>query len=211
MKKLNLFHLFILCVAVFCLTACEKEDLNDTKETTKPVTAKLIVTYTGDTTMFSSKSYVYAIDAHKLSRYSVFVDNKEDFHTGLNWAMQGNELPTLNKIYLPSTVLDQKQKLISRTYYTYADIACFGYYEDFSQTVTKPNYRKEKSGDINVNIKTFIKDKLVREVTYIINLKEPKAWIIFYSDKSFADKRHEGDGLHNENDDNIHFNVVVDN
>ena len=111
MKRLNLFHLFILCVAAFCLTACEKEDLNDTKETTKPVTAKLIVTYTGDTTMFSSKSYVYAIDAHKLSRHSVFVDNKEDFYTGLNWAMQGNELPTLNKIYLPSTVLDQKQKI----------------------------------------------------------------------------------------------------
>lgn len=39
MKRLNLFHLFILCVAAFCFTACEKEDLNDTKETTKPVTA----------------------------------------------------------------------------------------------------------------------------------------------------------------------------
>ena len=56
MKRLNLFHLFILCVAVFCFTACEKEDLNDTKQTTDPVTAKLIVTYTGDTAMFSSKS-----------------------------------------------------------------------------------------------------------------------------------------------------------
>lgn len=211
MKRLNLFHLFILCVAAFCFTACEKEDLNDTKETTKPVTAKLIVTYMGDTTRFSSESNVFAIDSKKKSGYPVTVNNKAGFYTTSEWVKQGGDRPTINDDkYESSTVLIQKNGLISRTYTcTTSDIACLCYYEDFSITKHLPDYAQHMKGTITVNIKAYIQNRLQREVTYKVDRNAPEAWIIFYSDKSYLTQEYDNDGLHNINNDEgwIHIGV----
>lgn len=202
MKKSKLFHVCAFFAIVFSFMACDNDDIITPKPMEK-VTAKLVITYTGDTTKFCSESEVYAIDSRKKSGYPVAVNNKDGFYTASEWVKQGGDHPTINdKKYEGSTVLIQKNGVISRTYTCTAnDIACLCYYESFRSTKKMPGYAQDKTGAITVNIKAYIQDKLHREVTYKVDRNAPEAWIIFYSDKSYLTQECDNDGLHNINND----------
>lgn len=212
MKKLSLLHFFIFTAFAFSLMACD--DDNDEITPQKPVekvTAKLVVTYTGDTAKFRSQSNVYAIDVNKKSGYPVGINNKNGFYTASEWIKQGGDRPTINdREYEGSTVLIQKSGVASRTYTcTTKNIACLCYFEDFSDTKRLPGYAQDMNGTVDVNIKAYIQDKLQREVTYKVDRNEPEAWIVFYSDKSYLTQEFDNDGLHNINEEGwIRIGVV---
>lgn len=226
MKKFHLIQLCILFTLAFNFSACDKsndeiipkQEKVEVKKPTPPVkveeiTAKLVITYTGDTTKFSSEHEVYAIDSQKQSGFPLCIDNKEGFFTANDYVKQGGDLANLNdNHYEPSSIVIQKNRVISRTYTcTAKDIACLCFYEKFKNTKNMADYEKDKTGTITVNIKAYIKDKLQREVTYHVNRSEPDTWILFYSDKKYLTQKYDNDGIHKGNDpDIIQFKPIVD-